>query len=242
MWPLKEPARQLLKAKYGFNLTEAWLEQAMTGSVRFNTGGAGGFVSADGLIVTNHHIGAEFLQKLSPKGKDYLRGGFYARTRNRELKCPDLQLNVLMSIDDVTDRVNGAVRPDLKPDAPRAALRAGPPGTPPRRDTRPCVRSRRDVSHPYTLYQLRTLEALLRQFAELGPEPARRAATDLHRVANARKAFSGQYQGLLDPSVLARKAGEEKALRDRFKKSAEKDAADPWEQIEEAQRKLATFE
>src|SRR5437867_208138 len=81
MWLLNEPPRQHLKAKYGFDLTDAWLERAMKASVRFNSGGSGGFVSADGLIVTNHHIGAESLQKLSPPGQDYYKNGYYAATR-----------------------------------------------------------------------------------------------------------------------------------------------------------------
>ena len=79
MWLLNDPPRKLLKEKYDFDLTDAWLEHAQKASVRFNNGGSGSFVSADGLIVTNHHIGADCLQKLSPKDKDYLRDGFYAR-------------------------------------------------------------------------------------------------------------------------------------------------------------------
>ena len=56
MWLLNDPPREHLKDKYQFDLTDAWLDRAMHGSVRFNNGGSGGFVSADGLIVTNHHI------------------------------------------------------------------------------------------------------------------------------------------------------------------------------------------
>ncbi len=124
MWLLNNPPRELLQRKYGFTLTDAWLENAQKGSVRFNSGGSGGFVSPDGLIVTNHHIGADSLQKLSPKDKDYYRDGYYARTRDQELKCPDLELNVLQSVEDVTARVNAAVKPGTSAGDAAAARRA----------------------------------------------------------------------------------------------------------------------
>src|ERR1700738_1221007 len=97
MWLLNEPPRPLLKQKYKFDLTDAWLEHAQKASVRFNNGGSGSFVSADGLVLTNHHIGADLLQKLSLSDRDYYSDGFLARTRGDELKCPDLELNVLQS-------------------------------------------------------------------------------------------------------------------------------------------------
>ncbi len=68
MWLLNDPPRELLKEKYDFDLTDAWLKNAMLASVRFNNGGSGGFVSPDGLLVTNHHIAADSLQKLSKPG------------------------------------------------------------------------------------------------------------------------------------------------------------------------------
>src|SRR5205085_6346799 len=104
--------------------TDAWLERAQKASVRFNNGGSGGFVSPEGLIVTNHHIGADAVQKLSPPDKDYYRDGYVARSRAEELKCPDLELNVLQSIEDVTARVNAAVTADMPPAKAFAARRA----------------------------------------------------------------------------------------------------------------------
>jgi len=124
MWLFNEPPRQLLKEKYGFEPTDAWLEHVQKSSVRFNSGGSGSFVSADGLILSNHHVGADSLQKFGDATHNYYRDGFYARSRADEKRCLDLELNVLMSISDVTDRVNAAVKPDLSPEQAFLARRA----------------------------------------------------------------------------------------------------------------------
>jgi hypothetical protein len=346
MWLLNEPPRQHLQDKYGFDLTDAWLEHARLASVRFNGGGSGGFVSPDGLVVTNHHVGADCLQKLSPKDKDYLRDGFLARTRADELRCPDLELNVLRSIEDVTDRVNEAVRPEMTAPQAFAARRAvmaavekesldrtglrsdvvtlyqggkyhlyrykkytdvrlvmapehaiasfggdvdnfeyprydldvcffrvyengrpvrpehwlrwsatgpaegdlvfvtGHPGSTNRLDTLARLRHRRDVTLPYALNRLRTQEALLSQFSEQGPEQRKMAQKEKQRFANARKAIAGQYHGLLDPAVIARKAAEEKDLRDRVAADpvSQKAFGDAWDRIAVAEEALAGFE
>jgi hypothetical protein len=345
MWLLNDPPRKLLQGKYGFDLTDAWLERARLASVRFNNGGSGGFVAAGGLIVTNHHIGADALQKLSTRDRDLLRDGFLAATQADELKCPDLELNVLQEIVDVTDRVNAAVKPDLSPDKAFAARRAvmaeiekeslqqtglrsdvvtlyqgglyhlyrykkytdvrlvfapestaaafggdtdnfeyprfgfdvcffrayedgkparprhffkwspdgpregdlvfvtGHPGTTNRLETLAKLIQRRDVTLPYSLARLRALEAALTQFSERGPDERRMAATDLHRVANARKAFSGQYQGLLDPAILRQKRTQERDLQQKLSEGAgEQDAVAPWQRIADAQKVLAQIE
>src|SRR5437870_5238914 len=109
MWLLNQPPRALLKQKYGFDLTDAWRDRAMKASIRFNNGGSGSFVSPNGLAITNHHIGSDSLQKLSSKDKDLYRLGFLAKSQGEELKCPDLELNVLQEIVDVTKEVQDAV-------------------------------------------------------------------------------------------------------------------------------------
>src|ERR1044071_5798754 len=104
MWLFNDPPRKLLKERYQFDVTDAWLEHVQKSSVRFNSGGSGSFVSEDGLIMSNHHVGADALQKLSDKDHDYMRDGFQARGLEGEKPCTDLELNVLMSIEDVTDK------------------------------------------------------------------------------------------------------------------------------------------
>jgi hypothetical protein len=113
MWLFNSPPSKQLKEKYHFEPARQWLDHLQKASVRFNSGGSGSFVSATGLVITNHHIGADALQKFSDEQHNYLRDGFYVRTQAEEKKCVDLELNVLMSIEDVTARVNSAVKSEM---------------------------------------------------------------------------------------------------------------------------------
>jgi hypothetical protein len=124
MWLFNDPPRKILKEQYGFEPTDQWLEHVQKSSVRFNSGGSGSFVSPEGLVLSNHHVGADCLQKLGSAEKNYLRDGFYARSRAEEMRCHDLELNVLMNIEDVTDRVKGAVKPEMSAEQAFAARRA----------------------------------------------------------------------------------------------------------------------
>jgi hypothetical protein len=346
MWLFNRPPRELLLKKYQFKLTDDWLQHVQLASVRFNNGGSGGFVSPDGLVVTNHHIAAGSILKLSGKGKDLYRDGFVAATRQDELKCADLELNVLQEIVDVNDRIQAALKPDMTPQqaaaargaalakiakdsqaqtgmrsdvvvlyrgaeyhlyrykkytdvrlvmAPEHAVAAfggdvdnfefprhdldvsffrvyqdgkpaktphffkwssqgvtagdlvfvtGHPGTTNRLETLAHLKHRRDVTLPYTLQLLRQREALLSQYAQKGPEQKRDAQSDFNRTANARKALTGQYRGLLDPAVLAAKAALEKDLRASAEDDAgkDKDYGRPWDKVAAALKEFTPFE
>ncbi|MGL6076030.1 MAG: S46 family peptidase [Fimbriiglobus sp.] len=115
MWLFNAPPLKQLKENYNFEPTKEWLEHLQKSSVRFNSGGSGSFVSKTGLVMTNHHVGADDLQKLSTQEKNYLRDGFHAKTNAEELRCKGLELNVLQSIKIVTDEVNGAVKMGMAP-------------------------------------------------------------------------------------------------------------------------------
>src|SRR6266853_2292109 len=110
MWTFDNPPIKLLKDKYNFTPTTQWLDHIRLSSVRFNDGGSGSFVSPNGMVITNHHVAFGQLQKVSTAQKDYVKEGFYAKTQAEELKCPDLELNVLMSMENVTARVQGVVK------------------------------------------------------------------------------------------------------------------------------------
>src|SRR5436190_13205739 len=116
MWLFNNPPLKQLKEKYKFEPTPQWLEHLQKSSVRFNSGGSGSFVSSTGLAITNHHVGLDTLQKISTEKNNYVRDGFYAKTQKDEVKAADLELNVLDSIEDVTQRVTGAVQPSMSPE------------------------------------------------------------------------------------------------------------------------------
>src|SRR5450432_3958836 len=95
MWLFNTPLLKLLIANHDFKPTPQWLEHLQKSSVRFNSGGSGSFVSANGLVITNHHVGLDTLQKISSEKTNYVRDGFYAKTQKDEPKATDLELNVL---------------------------------------------------------------------------------------------------------------------------------------------------
>jgi hypothetical protein len=105
MWTYDNPPTKQLQERYNFTLTQQWLDHVRLSSVRLNDGGSGSFVSPNGLLLTNHHVARGQLQKNSTAEHDYMKTGFLALTSEEEMKSPDLEVNVLVSMENVTQRV-----------------------------------------------------------------------------------------------------------------------------------------
>jgi hypothetical protein len=124
MWTFNNVPREDIKQKYGFDVTDEWLQKVQLASVRFNNGGSGSFVSPNGLVLTNYHIVEDIVGEASTANKDYAKEGFVARSQAEEMKAEGLELNQLISIEDVTARVNGTVKNDMSAAEANAARRA----------------------------------------------------------------------------------------------------------------------
>ena len=124
MWTFDNLPLKLLQQNYNFTPTQAWLDHIRLASVRMNDGGSASFVSPHGLLLTNHHVARGQLQKNSTRERDYIKDGFYAATPEQEMKSPDAEANVLVSLEDVTGRVGAALKNARTPEEQFAARRS----------------------------------------------------------------------------------------------------------------------
>jgi hypothetical protein len=340
MWTFDRPPVEAMQKRYGFTPTQAWLDHLRLSSVRLSDGGSGSFVSADGLVLTNHHVALGQLEKISTPQKNYVADGFYARSRGDEVKSVDLELDVLMSSEDVTSQVVAAsgrattpqaaldarkaeiariekgsldrtgLRSDVVPlyqgaqwwlyrykrytdvrlvfaperqmaffggdpdnftfprhDLDFALLRvyergspirsgqfltwnaagagdgelvfvSGHPGSTDRNDTIAELETQRDVLYPVSLMVMKRRLDVLREYAKRGAEQARQAAGLTFGLDNALKATTGEYNGLLDPKVMAKKINEQHALQNQLERQPEweKAFAPAWDEIKRAEQ------
>ena len=121
MWTFDMPPLEYWARRYNFRPSQEWLDH-----VRLSAGRLGGcsasFVSADGLVMTNHHCARGCVEGVTRQGEDLLGNGFYAPTRADERACPGGVVDQLLETTDVTSRVSGAV-PENTPANRAAELR-----------------------------------------------------------------------------------------------------------------------
>src|SRR4051812_34737022 len=110
MWTYNNFPKNKVAQKYGFTPSDKWLQEAQLSSVRLAGGCSGSFVSPNGVVMTNHHCAHSCIEQLSTSKVDYVKSGFYAPDLKDEIKCPEIELNQLEQISDVTARVTGATK------------------------------------------------------------------------------------------------------------------------------------
>lgn len=124
MWPFDMVPVQPIAEQHHVTPTAQWLDHLRLASVRFNSGGSGSFVSDHGLVLTNHHVAADCIAKIASPGHDYLATGYLAGKNGPEIKCPDLEIDQLVAISDVTAQVRAAKQSGMSDAESNRAMKA----------------------------------------------------------------------------------------------------------------------
>jgi hypothetical protein len=343
MWTFDNPPKKQLQERYGFTPTQEWLDHIRLASVRFMDGGSGSFISPDGLVLTNHHVAVGQLQKMSSAEQNFVATGFYARTPEEEIKSPDLEINVLVSMKEVTERVQAAIEEGMSDAEALKARRAviakiekesldetglrsnvvslyhggeywlyrykkytdvrlvmaperqaayfggdydnftyprydldmaffrvyengkpikcdnylrwnpkglhkgdlvfvsGNPGSTDRLYTYTRLEYQRDIYYPMILDYIDRYIKILREYSNSGPEQERRALIRIFGLENSKKALGGEYKGLLDEELMARRKKSEEDFRKKVASNPEwqEKYGNSWKAISEVIEKNA---
>ncbi|HZZ85076.1 MAG TPA: S46 family peptidase [Anaeromyxobacteraceae bacterium] len=108
MWTFDNFPSQKVEQAYGFKPSPEWLRHVQLSSARLAGGCSGSFVSPEGLVMTNHHCAHGCIEQLSTGQRDFVKSGFQAKTLQEEVKCPEIEVNQLVGITDVTAEITKA--------------------------------------------------------------------------------------------------------------------------------------
>jgi hypothetical protein len=113
MWTFNNLPLNQIERDYEIKLEPSWIEHVQKSCLRVSLGGSASFVSPQGLVLTNHHVGAKAIYHLSTENRDLMESAFLAKSFDEELKCPNMYVDQLISIRDVTDEVNRVAQESL---------------------------------------------------------------------------------------------------------------------------------
>ena len=122
MWTFEHPPLDYFEMEYNFRPSAEWLEKVRKSALRFGNGCSASFISANGLIMTNHHCVRGILGRLNRDDEDLLRNGFYAESLEEERRVPGLFVDELMVIKDVTNEILDAMN-EAKTDSAKINIR-----------------------------------------------------------------------------------------------------------------------
>ncbi len=109
MWTFDYPPKAYFEKEYNFDPSDKWLDNVRMSALRFANYCSASFVSADGLVMTNHHCGRESVAEVTKKGEDLFDNGFYAKTLADERPVPGLYVDQLVMIKDITSDIQSAI-------------------------------------------------------------------------------------------------------------------------------------
>lgn len=109
MWTFDTPPKEYFRQTYNFTPDDKWFDETRLAALRFADYCSASFVSANGLVMTNHHCARESGTGVVRKGEDFNANGFFAKTLAEERKVPGLFVDQLVQIVDVTRRVQEAI-------------------------------------------------------------------------------------------------------------------------------------
>ncbi|MVM33368.1 S46 family peptidase [Spirosoma sp. HMF4905] len=109
MWTFDNPPKDYFQKTYNFTPDEKWFDETRLASLRFADYCSASFVSANGLVMTNHHCARESGTGVTRKGEDLNATGFFAKTAAEERKVDGLFVDQLVKIEDITKRIQDAM-------------------------------------------------------------------------------------------------------------------------------------